>query len=41
MTKWLPQSNGFIAQVPTTSVVGLRHAPGIVSVTVSGALIHE
>ena len=41
VTRWLPQVNGFVAQVPVTSVVGLRTAPGIVSVTVSGALIHE
>ena len=41
VTRWLPQVNGFVAQVPITSVVALRHAPGIVSVTVSGALIKE
>ena len=41
VTKWLPQVNGFVAQVPITSLVSLRRAPGIVSVTVSGALIHE
>ena len=41
VTRWLPAINGFVAQVPITSVVGLRSAPGIVSVTVQGALIHE
>jgi len=41
VTRWLPQVNGFVAQVPITSVVVLRRAPGIVSVTVSGALIKE
>jgi hypothetical protein len=41
VTRWMPSINGFIAQVPTTSVAALRTAPGIVSVTVSGALIHE
>jgi hypothetical protein len=41
VTRWLPAVNGFMAQVPVTSVVALRHAPGIVSVTTSGALIHE
>jgi hypothetical protein len=41
VTQWLPSINGFVAQVPTTSVVALRSAPGIKSVTVSGALIHE
>jgi hypothetical protein len=41
VTRWMPSINGFVAQVPITSVVGLRTAPGIVSVTVSGALIHE
>jgi hypothetical protein len=41
ITRWVPSINGFVAQVPITSVVALRSAPGIVSVTVSGALIHE
>jgi len=41
VTHWLPAVNGFMAQVPITSVIALRHAPGIVSVTVSGALIKE
>jgi hypothetical protein len=41
VTRWLPAINGFVAQVPVTSVVALRSAPGIVSVTVQGALIRE
>jgi hypothetical protein len=41
VTKWLPDINGFTAQVPVTSVVALRSAPGIVSVTLSGSLIQE
>jgi hypothetical protein len=41
VTRWVPSINGFVAQVPVTSVVALRSAPGIVSVTVQGALIHE
>lgn len=41
VTRWLPAINGFVAQVPVTSVVRLRSAPGIVSVSVQGALIHE
>lgn len=41
VTKWLPATNSFVARVPVTSVAGLRTAPGIVSVTVQGALIHE
>jgi hypothetical protein len=41
ITRWLPAINGFTAQVPVTSVVALRSAPGIVSVNMSGALIHE
>jgi hypothetical protein len=41
ITRWLPSVNGFVAQVPVTSVGGLRTAPGIVSVTVQGSLIHE
>ena len=41
VTRWLPLINGFIAKVPITSVAALRHAPGIVSVTISGSLIHE
>jgi hypothetical protein len=39
--RWLPSINGFVAQVPVTSVVGLRSAPGISSVSVLGALIRE
>ena len=38
---WLPAINGFTAQVPVTSLVGLRTAPGIVKITVSGSLIQE
>lgn len=41
VVRWLPTINGFVAQVPVTAVVGLRTAPGIVSVTVQGALIRE
>lgn len=41
VTQWLPAINGFVARVPVTSVGGLRKAPGIVSVTVQGPLIHE
>ncbi len=41
VTRWLPAINGFIAQVPTTSVVALRSAPGIAGVIVQGALIRE
>jgi hypothetical protein len=41
VTRWLPSINGFVAQVPVTSVVPLRSAPGIVSITVQGGLIHE
>jgi hypothetical protein len=41
VTRWVPSINGFVAQVPVTSVIALRSAPGIVSVTVQGALIHE
>jgi hypothetical protein len=41
VTRWLPSVNGFVALVPITSVAGLRTAPGIVSVTVQGALIQE
>jgi hypothetical protein len=41
VTRWLPEINGFVAQVPVTSVVDLRRAPGIASVSVQGALIHE
>ena len=41
VTRWLPAVNGFVAQVPITSVVALRSAPGIASVIVQGALIRE
>ncbi len=41
VTQWLPAINGFVAQVPVTSVAGLRKAPGIASVTVQGPLIRE
>jgi hypothetical protein len=41
IVRWLPSINGFVAQVPVTSVVSLRSAPGIASVSVLGALIHE
>jgi hypothetical protein len=41
VTRWLPAINGFVAQVPITSVVALRSAPGIASVIVQGALIRE
>jgi hypothetical protein len=41
VTSWLPSVNGLVAQIPVPAVVGLRTAPGIVSVTVNGALIQE
>ncbi|HEY5049437.1 MAG TPA: hypothetical protein VII50_00950 [Acidothermaceae bacterium] len=41
VVRWLPTSNGFVAQVPITAVVGLKSAPGIASVSVLGALIRE
>jgi len=41
VTRWVPAVNGFVAQVPVTSVVALRSAPGIASVKVLGALIQE
>jgi hypothetical protein len=41
VTRWVPSIYGFVAQIPVPAVAGLRTAPGIVSVTVSGALIQE
>ena len=41
VTRWLPAINGFVAQVPVTSVVRLRKAPGIANVSVQGTLIRE
>ena len=41
VTRSMPSINGFVAVVPVTAVVGLRTAPGIVSVNVQGSLIRE
>jgi hypothetical protein len=41
VTRSLPAINGFVAQIPVTALDGLRGAPGIASVNVSGALILE
>jgi hypothetical protein len=39
--RWLPTTNGFVAQVPITALVGLSSAPGIANVSVMGSLIRE
>jgi hypothetical protein len=41
VVRWVPAINGFVAQVPITTVLGLRSAPGIASVVLVGALIQE
>jgi hypothetical protein len=39
--RWLPSINGFVAQIPVTSLDGLRNAPGIAGIDVQGSLIQE
>jgi hypothetical protein len=34
-----PITNGFFAQVPVMAVASLRHAPGIVSIVITGSTI--